>query len=193
MVEQLACKHGWNPQACPHCYICDQPMKDNTGPRPRKIEGTIYEIIPNSSDDCEMMTEQHRLRALGYDLILYDRDNYPAYRFIGENREELYQEILDYKMKDDEYPRNAYPTPKRKAEVLPPQPVDMINQPPHYTNKDGFPEVIDILQYFFRKEPLLWQVGKYIFRWDRKDTPLENLEKAEYYLKRKIEELKNER
>ena len=36
---------------------------------------------------------------------------------------------------------------------------DLVNHPPHYTNNKW--EVIEILQEFFPKEPLLWQCGKY--------------------------------
>ena len=67
--------------------------------------------------------------------------------------------------------------------------IDLVNHPPHYTS--GKYEVIDVLEDWFAHEPLLWQVAKYIARWDKKGDKLENLEKAEFYLKRKIEQLKN--
>ena len=66
--------------------------------------------------------------------------------------------------------------------------VDMVNHPPHYTS--GKYEVIDVLEDWFAHEPLLWQTVKYLGRWDKKGDPLENLEKAEFYLKRKIQQLK---
>jgi hypothetical protein len=68
---------------------------------------------------------------------------------------------------------------------------DMVNRPSHYTF--GKYEVIDVLEDWFPNEPLLWQVCKYLPRWDKKGDPLENLEKAEYYLKRKIAQLKEQR
>ena len=40
--------------------------------------------------------------------------------------------------------------------------VDMVNHPPHYTSKQY--EVIDILEEFFKDDPLLWQCGKYLLR-----------------------------
>ena len=64
---------------------------------------------------------------------------------------------------------------------------DTVNAPPHYTF--GKYEVIDVLEDWFPTDPLLWQVGKYIARWDKKGDPLENLKKAEYYLQRKIKQL----
>ena len=65
---------------------------------------------------------------------------------------------------------------------------DFVNHPPHYTS--GKYEVIDVLEDWFAQEPLLWQTVKYLGRWNKKGDPLENLEKAEFYLKRKIQQLK---
>lgn len=65
---------------------------------------------------------------------------------------------------------------------------DPVNHPAHYTF--GNVEVIDVLEQWFLREPLLWQVGKYIARWDKKGDAIENLEKAQFYLLRKIEQLK---
>jgi len=66
--------------------------------------------------------------------------------------------------------------------------VDMVNHPPHYQR--GKFEVIDVLQEFFPTEPLIWQVGKYIMRADQKGNQIQDLEKAEWYLRRRIDELK---
>jgi hypothetical protein len=41
-----------------------------------------------------------------------------------------------------------------------------VNHPGHYTF--GKYEVIDVLEDWFPTDPLLWQVGKYIARADRK-------------------------
>jgi hypothetical protein len=62
--------------------------------------------------------------------------------------------------------------------------VDMVNKPPHYNF--GKYEVIDVLMDWFPDEPLLWQVGKYIARANHKNNTLQDLEKAEFYLKRRI-------
>ncbi len=62
---------------------------------------------------------------------------------------------------------------------------DMVNNPPHYNF--GRYEVIDVLMDWFPDEPLLWQVGKYISRAKHKGKTLEDLKKAEYYLKKRIE------
>ena len=60
---------------------------------------------------------------------------------------------------------------------------DMVNHPPHYTK--GGVEVID----FIEAKKLGYNLGnvvKYVSRVDDKDDPIENLRKAEWYLKREI-------
>lgn len=74
----------------------------------------------------------------------------------------------------------AAPKPKKEA--------DLVNHPPHYTR--GKFEVIDVLEEFFAQDPLLWQVGKYIMRAGHKDDTVQDLEKAAWYLQRKINKLK---
>lgn len=66
---------------------------------------------------------------------------------------------------------------------------DMVMAPPHYTyakDKLGGLEVIDILEAFFPDEPLLWQVGKYLLRAGHKGPMLQDLQKARWYLDRRI-------
>ncbi|GAB6393606.1 MAG: DUF3310 domain-containing protein [Treponematales bacterium] len=65
---------------------------------------------------------------------------------------------------------------------------DSVNHPPHYTF--GRFEVIDVLEDWFPADPLLWQVGKYIARAGRKGNAVEDLEKAAWYLRRRIEKEK---
>lgn len=68
---------------------------------------------------------------------------------------------------------------------------DNVNHPKHYTH--GKWEVIDILEEFFGDDPLMWQVGKYIMRYQHKENPVQDLEKAAWYLNRKIQKLKEQR
>jgi hypothetical protein len=64
--------------------------------------------------------------------------------------------------------------------------VDLINHPPHYTGYEGF-EVIQITEQL----PFLeGNVVKYVLRAGRKDDALADLEKAEFYLKRLIQNTK---
>jgi len=70
-----------------------------------------------------------------------------------------------------------------------PQMNDPVNRPKHYTF--GYYEVIEVLQDWFPKNPLLWQVGKYIARAEHKGKPLEDLRKARYYLQREIDRLED--
>jgi hypothetical protein len=66
---------------------------------------------------------------------------------------------------------------------------DPVNHPKHYTF--GNFEVLDVLQDWFPNNPLLWQVGKYIARAERKGRNLEDLRKARFYLDREIERLED--
>jgi Protein of unknwon function (DUF3310) len=63
--------------------------------------------------------------------------------------------------------------------------MDPVNHPPHYT-QDRSIEPIDVLERFFFRDALLWQVGKYLSRYGRKDNPLQDLQKAEWYLNRRM-------
>lgn len=65
-----------------------------------------------------------------------------------------------------------------------PPPQDNVNHPSHYTF--GRFEVIDVLEDWFPDDPLLWQVGKYIARASKKGKELEDLQKARFYLERRI-------
>ena len=71
------------------------------------------------------------------------------------------------------------------------EPADMVNQPPHYTQ--GGVECIDAIKAAVIGKPpyeawLTGQIIKYVWRWNFKNG-LEDLEKAEFYLKRLIEEV----
>ena len=57
--------------------------------------------------------------------------------------------------------------------------------PEHYTF--GRCEVFDVLMDRFPGDQLLWQVGKYIARAGHKGAALEDLQKAAWYLNRRIE------
>jgi hypothetical protein len=70
-----------------------------------------------------------------------------------------------------------------------PTTIDPVNHPPHYTF--GKYEVIDVLQDWFATNPLLWQVVKYCARADHKGNPVQDLEKAKFYLEREIQRRKD--
>lgn len=65
--------------------------------------------------------------------------------------------------------------------------VDNVAHPPHYTFSKY--EVIDVLQAWFPADPFAWQVVKYMSRYRHKGRPLEDLQKARFYLNRLIEEV----
>lgn len=62
--------------------------------------------------------------------------------------------------------------------------MDLINNPPHYAAGRQY-ETIDVLERFFPREPLLWQVGKYLSRYGRKGKANEDLSKARWYIERR--------
>lgn len=69
--------------------------------------------------------------------------------------------------------------------------VDMVNHPNHYC-KGGI-ECIDAIKASMSDECfrgfLKGNVMKYVYRYESKEKPLEDLKKAEWYLKKLIEEL----
>lgn len=74
---------------------------------------------------------------------------------------------------------------------------DVVNAPEHYSwlgnalaeqvESVGDVEVFHVLMAAFDKDPLLWQVGKYLLRAGRKDDRKQDLEKARWYLDKAIE------
>ena len=65
---------------------------------------------------------------------------------------------------------------------------DMVNKPPHYTM--GRFEVIDVLEDWAPDDPHIWTTLKYLARYKHKGNPLQDFEKARWYLDRKIAQLK---
>jgi hypothetical protein len=65
---------------------------------------------------------------------------------------------------------------------------DMVNHPPHYNT--GTIEVIDYIMDKFEDQYLLGNVCKYISRAKHKGAELQDLEKAQWYLTKAIEECK---
>ena len=74
---------------------------------------------------------------------------------------------------------------------------DVVNSPGHYSwlgnalaeqvENIGDVGVFHVLMAAFDKDPLLWQVGKYLLRAGRKDDKKQDLEKARWYLDKAIE------
>lgn len=82
------------------------------------------------------------------------------------------------------------------SEPEPEQEGNAVNAPSHYAwlggalskqvKNVGDVEVFHVLMSAFDKEPLLWQVGKYLLRAGRKDDRRQDLEKARWYLTKAI-------
>lgn len=66
---------------------------------------------------------------------------------------------------------------------------DLINHPTHYSSTDVEP--IDVIESW-GLDFHLGNVVKYIARWNRKGNRIQNLEKAEWYLRRRIDLLLDE-
>lgn len=67
--------------------------------------------------------------------------------------------------------------------LLPAEP-DMVNSPPHYCI--GQYEVADVLDEWFATDPHCWQAVKYIARHMLKGRPVMDLEKAIWFIKRRV-------
>jgi hypothetical protein len=65
---------------------------------------------------------------------------------------------------------------------------DAVHHPSHYNF--GQHEVMDVLDDWFATQPLPWQIVKYIARAPHKGKEIEDLEKAQFYLARLIEQKK---
>ena len=73
-----------------------------------------------------------------------------------------------------------------KERTLAKEKVDLVNQPPHY--KKNKVQAIKVIEAGLGdqgfQDYLLGQVFKYLLRFKHKGKPIEDLEKAEWYLKR---------
>lgn len=67
---------------------------------------------------------------------------------------------------------------------------DQVNHPKHYNA--GKIEVIEYLEDQFMNRPHEWNAVKYLSRADKKGREIEDLEKAIWYIRRKISLLKGE-
>ena len=63
---------------------------------------------------------------------------------------------------------------------------DPVNHPSHYFADNGL-EAIDVIEAFFFENAYLANVFKYIARAGKKDSVLQDLSKAKFYLQREID------
>ena len=69
---------------------------------------------------------------------------------------------------------------------------EMVNHPIHYGGKDNIYEAIKVIEAW-NLDFCLGNIIKYISRSGNKNKEIEDLEKAEWYLNRKIQQLKNKK
>ena len=70
----------------------------------------------------------------------------------------------------------------------------MVNHPEHYGGKENIYEVVKVCEAWgLDKDAYIFNVVKYVARAGKKDTDkeLQDLEKAKWYLERRIERIKN--
>jgi hypothetical protein len=82
----------------------------------------------------------------------------------------------------------------KKSEPPKPEPVDMINEPPHYQSADGEGiQCIDAARAMLGHGGFIaamrFQILKYNWRLDRKEDPEANAAKLKWYLEKLQEEL----
>ena len=64
---------------------------------------------------------------------------------------------------------------------------ETVDHPEHYGGKDNPHEVIKVLcAWGLEKDSLLWNMGKYLGRWDKKDTVREQIGKSIWYGLRRL-------
>ena len=94
--------------------------------------------------------------------------------------------------KDDE--RHEYVKMAKDIQSIVIEQEDMVNSPNHYTS--GSIECIDGIEASMSAEAFKGYCKgaalKYLWRYERKDKSLEDLKKAQWYLNKLIEEVKNE-
>ena len=94
--------------------------------------------------------------------------------------------MTDLPPRTDWTPSPPKPGTPEVPRVPEPAPVDMVNHPPHYARLK--PEPIDVIEAwqldYFRGNAL-----KYIARAGHKDDEVQDLEKAVWYLQRRIKQL----
>lgn len=61
---------------------------------------------------------------------------------------------------------------------------DPVHFPAHYIGSKF--EAWDVLDEFFGSDPLLWNAGKYLIRAGKKDSLVQDLQKAIVYIERRI-------
>ena len=127
----------------------------------------------------------------------------PDYDYIGTwDAQYDYLQIDDYlrvneHMQVCQGPGYARMPLERMAPVEDEEKPDVVNAPKHYAwlgnalaeqvENVRDVEVFHVLTAAFDKDPLLWQVGKYLLRAGRKDDRRQDLEKARWYLDKAID------
>ena len=179
-------------------------------------DGPIFTLLTGSAHgfDFEVVQEKHEQKALkfkvgdkvvclgavvvdklfvgdvGTVVRVYPEDDYePYYEVDFEGCTQMCYELLDdMVLAEESLGTCPDPMPVVETEDFLEQPTDNVNNPSHYGN--GQIECIDYLEDFMTTEEFIGylrgNIGKYLHRWRYKNG-LEDLHKAEWYLKKLIE------
>lgn len=99
-----------------------------------------------------------------------------------EHRAEIFEWRHDIATSLRDHEIVEYSIPVTEAEPTKPQ-ADMVNHPPHYTSHPSGIECIEITQHMGFN---LGNALKYIWRCDLKKDAIEDLEKAQWYIRQEI-------
>lgn len=150
-------------------------------PKKGKISWYIGDVDVDNTNTC---------------VVSNDPNHYPQVKWSDEEPSRYMDGITiwshDTPYVDTLHADGIYRTPEDAPTVKPEPEPDMIQNPPHY--KQYSFEPIDIITEVVKEYPpeIGFHVGtvlKYLFRSPFKGKPLQDLEKAEYYLQRAIKEL----
>lgn len=159
----------------------------------------------SASDVYQMLTQIHTISYAVNELAISPAGDCmgPGYDYVGTwDARQGGSQIEDY-LRINEYGavcagQNYARMPlEQMAPVADEEKADVVNAPKHYAwlgnalaeqvENVGDVEVFHVLMAAFDKDPLLWQVGKYLLRAGRKDDRKQDLKKARWYLDKAIE------
>lgn len=158
----------------------------------------------SASDVYQMLTQIHTISYAVNELAISPAGDCmgPGYDYVGTwDARQGGSQIEDY-LRINEYGevcagQNYARMPlEQMAPVEDEEKADVVNAPKHYAwlgsalaeqvENIGDVEVFNVLMAAFDKDPLLWQVGKYLLRAGRKDDRKQDLKKARWYLDKAI-------
>lgn len=155
--------------------------------------------------DSDLMEEEPAYMALRYDvkrsydslnsralsMVAYELQRYYWDKIMDEIKSNVLQDVETYKKSGEEYAKNMRQKMGMDGGVFGchiPLDADKVNHPKHYNSHPSGIECIQVTEYMGFN---LGNAVKYIWRADLKGDRLEDLKKAEFYVKREIQRIQN--